>query len=308
MNKTLLTYILIVGIAAVAGASTGVVLKRTLGPIDEVYPEGFNPKEYMDDADELLANYETSTNKPAFIRNSKESDLVNIALAKYKRCENSFSFGIGDADAGITVQSVRSAQVKRTQQDGSIRYFEEQISAGMIGVAKRSLQESGKDEVLVYTGYPSSAEVASYADDAHTYTKEGYKEYLGKTLDEMFIYIISKKTTLKSSRSTLDNGDLEIKLSLDTNIATYFYKAQMQHISGLSNLPPFEDVNLTYTLSDDLVLKHMFVDETYTATKEGIPVPAKTHNLIHNYYYADGVEDIPELNEPFDYTVRSETI
>ena len=131
---------------------------------------------------------------------------------------------------------------------------------------------------------------------------------MGKSLDETFIYIISNKVTLNSSKKKLDNGDFEIMLDLETNISTYYYKVQMKNISGLSNLPPFSDVKLTYTLDNDLVLKHLSVDETYTATKEGIPVPAKTHNTIEYYYFAEQYKAIPDSKTPVDYSTVKENL
>ena len=296
MNKLLLSYLMIVGIAGTAGAGTGVVLKRTLGPVDDVYPPGFSVDEYMDDTGTLYNEYVANGQKPK--NNATNSDLVNIALEKYKHCENSYSFGIGTAHT-IIEQTIRNAQIKKAD-----RYFEEQISySNMVSVANRSIQEGKDGSIELYKGTASAPETASYSDKpSSTYDKKGYKNYLGKSLDEMFIYIISNKTTLGSSKKSLDNGDLEIKLDLETNISTFYYKVQMKNISGLSNLPPFSEVKLTYTLGNDLTLKHLSVDETYTATKEGIPVPAKTHNTIEYYYFADGVMDIPDSKTAINYS------
>ncbi|MDY6276788.1 MAG: hypothetical protein SPL75_04905, partial [Bacilli bacterium] len=119
---------------------------------------------------------------------------------------------------------------------------------------------------------------------------------------EMFIYVISDKTTIDSSRTTRGD-DVVIKMNLNPNLSTFYYKTQMLNLSGLSNLPPFEEVKLTYTLSKDLVLKHLSIDETFTATKEGIPVPAKTNDILE-YYYHVGEMKIPSWNEEFDFSIK----
>ena len=300
MNKTLLAYLLIVGISGTAGAGTGVVLKRTIGPVDEKYPPGFSPEEYRD------PNIQTNVDKyksTKSLSGMSDSEIVNVGLALYKEYDNSYWVGSGDADAGITVQTVRNGQIKRTV-GGVTTYFEEQISNGMIGVAKRTIQDTSKETIDLYTGNPKSATVADYGGGPQTFDRDGYRSYLGKVPEDMFIYVISDKTTKSSSLKTLGNGDIEINLELDTNISTYYYKIQMQNISGLSNYPPFTKVNHTYTFSKDMVLKKLYVDENYTATKEGIPVPAATHNTITYYYYAGGEREIPQINEPFDYTVE----
>ena len=297
MNKTLLAYLLIVGISGTAGAGTGVILKRTIGPVDEKYPAGFSPEEYRDEKLlENLATYKSSHSITSFT----DAELVNVGLELYKEYDDSYWVGVGDADAGITVQTVRNGEIKRTI-DGVTYYFEEQISNGMVGVAKRSTQSVPGDEVKLYSGSPNNAVTASYSPDASIFNKEGYKGYLGKTPDEMFIYIISNKTTKSSSRKTV-NGDIQVTLELDTNISTFYYKTQMKSISDLDNLPQFSRVNHTYTFSNEMVLKRLDVDEVYKAAKFGMS--PETHNIITYKYYAGGKRDIPDLNTPFNYTVE----
>ena len=297
MNKTLLAYLLIVGISGTAGAGTGIILKRTIGPVDEKYPPGFSPEEYRDEklADNLAA-YKSSHSISGFT----DAELVNIGLELYKEHDNSYWVGSGNADAGVTVQSVRNGEIKRTI-DGVTTYFEEQISNGMVGVAKRSTQLVPGDEVKLYSGSPNNAEVASYASDPSIFNKEGYKGYLGKTPDEMFIYVISNKTTKSSSRKN-ENGDIVINLELDTTISTFYYKTQMKSISELDNLPQFSKVNHTYTFANDMTLKRLDVDEVYKAAKFGMA--PETRNTLTYHYYADGIRDIPDLNTPFDYKVE----
>ena len=302
MNKTLLAYLLIVGISGTAGAGTGVILKRTIGPVDEKYPPGFSPDEYRDE--KLAENLDTYKNSSQsisdVIKNFTDAELVNIGLELYKEHDNSYWVGSGNADAGITVQTVRNGEIKRTV-DGVTTYFEEQISNGMVGVAKRSIQLVPGDEVKLYSGSPSNAEVASYTSDPSIFNKEGYKGYLGKTPDEMFIYVISNKTTKSSSRKN-ENGDIVINLELDTNISTFYYKTQMKSISDLDNLPKFSKVNHTYTFSNEMVLKRLDVDEVYNAAK--FAMNTETHNTITYHYFADGIRDIPDLNTPFNYNVE----
>ena len=228
---------------------------------------------------------------------------MNITLEKYRRCENCYSVTIGDCDtsAGVT-QTIRNSQVKNGQE-----YFEEAISySKLVSVANR-VNQTGKDGgVRLYTGKATGAESATYNDSYKDFTHDGYRDYLGKTLDEMFIYIISEKTVLSSKKTTNDDGDVVVELSLDPNISTYYYKFQMKNISGLSNLPPFEYVKQTYTFNKDMVLKHCYIDELFTATKAGIPVPAKSNNKLNNYYYADAYLKIPEIDEKFDYSIVKE--
>ena len=298
MNKTLLAYILTIGICGVAGAGTGIVLKRTVGPIDEHYPEGFDPKEFSPDIESLMAKYEKLGDKSYNgVASYSDADIINICLEKYRKQDYCWSIGTGDANTIVT-QTIRNTQIKNGDE-----YFEEQLSySSVVDVANRTLQHGVAEAQLeLYKGGCINPEVANYSGSSpRSFTKDGYKDYLGKTLDEMFIYIISEKTVLDSSRTSKGN-DVVIKFNLNPNLSTFYYKTQMKNISGLSNLPPFSEVKLEFTIDSDLNLKHMFADETFTATKEGIPVPAKTHNLIDNYYHAGEQMQIPSINENIDY-------
>lgn len=302
MNKTLLSYILTIGICAVAGAGTGVILKRTVGPIDETYPPGFNPKTYAADIDDIMSRYNALSDKSINgLRNFSDSEVVNIVLEKYKAQDYCWSIGIGNAYTIIT-QTIRNAFIKNGNN-----YFEEQIShSNIVAVATRSIQAGAGENIDFYKGNCSAPEKATYpSSPSQTYTASKYKDYLGKTLDEMFIYIISDKTTVNSSR-TIKGDDVIINLELNPNLSTFYYKTQMKNLSGLSNLPPFSEVKLTYTFSKDLILKHLLADETYTATKEGVPVPAETHDIIDYYYHAGEEKAIPASNESIDYKIQED--
>lgn len=300
MKKLLLTYLLTIGICAAAGISTGIILKKTIGPIDEMYPPGFDPSEFSPDTEAIMKKYNALSDKSINgVKNFSDAEVVNVAQEKFKACENCYYYSRGDASTIVT-QSIRGSFCKNGEE-----YYEEQMSySSMVALAKRSYQHAD-GTIAVHDGTPSNAEAASYpSSPSQTYDKASYKDYLGKTLDEVFIYVISDKTVLDSSRTT-KGDDVVLKMNLNPNLSTFFYKKQMLNLSGLSNLPPFTEVKLTYTISaSDLTLKHVSVDETFTATKEGIPVPAKTQNIIELYYHANEFYKIPSPNEQFDYSIK----
>ena len=302
MNKTLLSYILTIGICAVAGAGTGVILKRTVGPIDETYPPGFNPKNYAADIDDIMSRYNALSDKTINgVRNFSDAEVVNIVLEKYRTQDYCWSISKGNAYTIIT-QTIRNAVIKNLDN-----YFEEQLSnSSIVSLATRSYQTGKGSDIEVYQGNCSGAEKATYqSTPTKAYSQSKYKDYLGKTLEEMFIYIISDKTTLDSNR-VIKGDDVIINLELNPNLSTFYYKTQMKNLSGLSNLPPFSEVKLTYTFSKDLILKHLYVDETYTATKEGVPVPAETHDIIDTYYHAGEEMNIPAYNESINYGIQED--
>ena len=103
-------------VIAVAGVTTGVLLKKRFGQVEIDYGD-FNPENYRMDGKALLKEYQKNPNKKF-----TEAELVNIGLEKYRECENCYSIGIGVADT-IVNQTIRNAQIKVGDH-----YFEESIS------------------------------------------------------------------------------------------------------------------------------------------------------------------------------------
>ncbi len=293
MNKSVLTYILIVGIAGTAGITAGIVGKRLLGQ-EEIDYSGFNPEEFRADGEALLAEYSSDPSK-----NFTAPELVAIGLQKYKNCENSYSTGIGTA-ATVVEQTIRNFQIKNGDQ-----YFEESISkSSMVGVANRAIQNGKDGEINLFLGKATGSETATYPETGTTYSKEDYKAYLGKTLDEMFVYLISNNSVLKDGTEVKKNANsVEVTLNLNPEIATYYYKIQMKNISNLDKLPVFSYLKHTYTFDKNMMLKSAYVDEAYSASM-GITV--NIHNTINYTYYADEYMKIPDYNENLDYTVKGE--
>ena len=296
MKKSLVTYILIVGIAAIAGTTTGIIGKNLLGQEKVIYKG--DPDQYQADSKALLEKYNSNPNG-----NYSPSDLVNIGLEKYRNCENCYSLGIGLADT-VVQQTIRNYQIKNGDQ-----YFEESISkSSMVGVANRAIQDGVDGTIKLYKGSATSAITGTYpkpSDKDKKWSKEEYKNYLGKTLDKMFIYILSDDTVLKEGTKTqkLDNGDVQVTLNLHPDIAPYYYKVQMKNISGLDALPSFEYLKHTYTFDKDMNLKECYVDEKYKASM-GISVTIR--NTINYYYYPNEFKEIPSNDTALDYSLKEE--
>ena len=299
-KKRLITYSIIIGGCIALGGASGIIAKRAFGPID-VDDSSFNPALFAADINSIYSRYESYSGTD-YHKSFTASELVNIALEKYRRCENSFSMGYGAPVAMGVAQQIRSAQIKNGDS-----YFEESASRGVVGMAVRAFQE-GKDGSVKYhmqsdKNYVSeNAERASYPANPVELTHEDYKAKWGKTLDEMFIYIISNKTVL-SSDVEVNKDNYVITLNLNPDTSTYYYKSQMVTISGLSSRPPFKQEKLTYTLSKELDLQALKAEEIYTATMASIPMPATVNATLHYKYFPNQYYKIPELTESLDYSL-----
>ena len=291
--KTILVYSL-VGLSVVGlGVGTGIILKRQFGQTDIDYT-GFDPENYRMDSKGLLKQYEKNPN-----RQFTPAELVNIGLEKYRQCENCYSIGIGNAKT-IVDQTIRNAQIKVGDH-----YFEESISySKMVSVANRVDQFGENESISLNKGKATGSETVDYKSEVTTYKADDYKKAWGKTLDEMFIYIISNETVIaEKSKVEKTSEHIKVSLALDTDISTYYYKLQMKEISNLDKLPVFQSLNHTYIFSKNMDLEYCMVDEQYQAQ---MGVTASIHNTIEYYYHPNVVIDIPKENETIDYSIEGE--
>ena len=288
--KPALIYISIVGTALAVGTAGGIVAKRIMGGENIVYEGDASSITFdIDTAYEKYLNYSGNN----LTKDFTPAEIVNIGLEKYRRCENSYSITTGLASTMVT-QSIRNYQIKNGD-----RYFEESISmSSMVKLANRMYQQDKDGKITLYKGSAVNEELGSYSANGVEYEQDDYKNYLGKTLNEMFIYIITDSTILESEIN--ENDGYEIKLKLDTEMAVIFYQYQMKNISGLDKYPKFDSVNLTFTFNENLELQHLYTDETYQAT---MGVTVDIHNMLDTYYYPNMELKIPEIDEPTDYSL-----
>ena len=292
--KTAIVYISIVATAIGLGVAGGIAAKKIMGGEETVYIGDANSLEM--DMTTLKAKYESyrgSTPEKDFT----PTELINICFENYRNCENSYSFTIGVADT-IVSQTVRNYQIRNGNE-----YFEESISrSSMVKLANRMTQ-SGKDgNITLYSGTATSDETASYGEKGTEYSQEEYTELLGRTLDAMFIYVISNRT-VENAEVVKNSEGYELTFELNPDIATYKYKRQMKNISNLDNLPSFEKVKLTYQVDNNLLLTTCHVDETYKAT---MGVTVTINNNFNVYYHPNQIMKIPSLNESLDYSLKGE--
>ena len=227
------------------------------------------------------------------------SEILNYSLEKFRSCENCCSFTYGVADT-IVKQDIRGCSIKNGD-----KYFEESVSkSSMVSLANRMFQEGKSTNVSLYSANKGTIEIsdtspqAEYSESNLTaYTADEYKSTYGKTLDEMFIYIISEETVLNPSTQKVDGGYI-IDIDLHTDWGTANYKKQMVSVSDLDAKPKFDSVHLTFTLDNDLMLKKMSVDEKYTARKI---VDASINGKLDIYYFPEKYIEIPEVGEQLNY-------
>ena len=289
--KALAIYGIITGCALSIGIAGGIIYKRATS--EEVDYGDFDANALELDAASTLANYEKyKGNNPQ--EKFTPAELITVGLEKYRRCEYSYSVGIGVADT-VVKQSIRDFQIKNGDD-----YFEESISrSDMVKLADRVTQHGADGQVVIYRGQAIDDESGTYPPEGKSYERQEYINYLGRSPDQMFIYTISNVTVIEGNVEKTSDGYV-IDVSLNPDYATFHYKYQMFNVSGLDELPNFNYVKLKYTFDKDMMLKSLIVDEEYKA-KMTISVTIK--NSIEFKYFPNQRMEIPKLDEPIDYSI-----
>lgn len=296
MKKNAVIYISIVTSATVIGTGSGILIKRITGQENIVYV-GDATSIYAD-SQEILKKYENYKGN-SLIDDFQTWELINVALEKYRRCDYSYSISKGKAMT-IVEQEIRNFQIKNGND-----YFEESLSkSSMVAVAKRMYQKGLDGNVSIYDGtIPSSnVEKGRFTEAYSNLSSDEYKNYLGRTLDEMFIYAISEKTVIDQKTIPLSDG-YQLFVSLSPNKSTINYQTQMKNISNLDQRPVFESVFLTYEVDKDMMLKSLHIDESYTAK---MTITVSITNNIDTYYYPNKIMDIPSYNQNTNYSIGGE--
>ena len=174
----------------------------------------------------------------------------------------------------------------------------------MVSLANRIETTKDSETTVMNKGKADTDESATYSNDIQNFTVEEFKNFLGRSLQDMFVYTISNDTVFDdSSIEKLANGNIKVYLNLDPDISTYYYKVQMKNMSNLDSLPTFNYVKQTYIFSSDMTLLHCYVDEKYQAS---MGMTVSIQNTLNTYYHANEYREIPELNESFDYSTEGE--
>ena len=189
-KKKLLIYSAVfVGIAAL-GVTGGIVVKKATSSPETDY-SGFNIESVKPNVQSIMNKYNGyKGNTPETFFTAGE--LINIAQEKFRTCENCFSLGKGVGNTVMT-QEIRNYQIKNGN-----KYFEESISKSIgsimgisVALANRCYQEG--ETITKYSAKKENVtiEYSTYESESTDFALKDYKDSMGKTLDEMFIYIVS---------------------------------------------------------------------------------------------------------------------
>jgi len=270
-----------------------------------------NAADYVDNDPNLLQDYQAikaSDGDYVSVYAKKPYKVANIAFALYSAHEHAMSQGVGSGTAILGAFNV-DQQIRSTLIRNGDSYFEESLSASnIVQLADRMYQDTS---ILSYHGTvaPSEVEIPRNFGKAVEYTKDEYRDLMGKTLNIPCIYIISSKTTYVNSTAYSgtptsfkknEDGSYALELEMTRSSSVLNYVKQMQSISDLYDKPSFTYVHLSFDLDKDLNLKSMTSNEFYFARTQK-NVGSNVHGVLKTTYEWDGDYQIPELTVPVKY-------
>lgn len=260
----------------------------------------------VDNNNDLMTKYQQALKSGAdFSTALQPFEAANVAFSLFTSQEHYFAQGIGVADAGITSQAIRSTFVR----DGS-KTFEESLSySSFVNLADRMYQENSTVTQYLGTCQGGNVEVGTFNKAGTDYTLDEYRARMGRTVSEVFIYVVSSKTTLTGDvqggsgvATSFSKGSegYQIELELDPVSSVINYVKQMKTISSLAKYPSFNYVHLSLELDSKLNLVSVSSKENYYA-KTSAGVGSTITGTMRTVYESGGSYAIPELNTPEAY-------
>ena len=299
MNKKLSIILsTVAGVVLIGGGIPLGLFLSDLLTFNGVDYSGLNVNANENDAVALLKRFEKDKSKSAteLSQTYSGAELVMIAENNISNHEYVQTIGIGLVNAAMGVkQSIYSASIK----NGDSYFLENLSKSSFVACAKRFYQEG--DEVKTYNGEIIDEKSANWQiDSLETLTKAEHDNKWGKDLSRSSIYIVSKKTVLNESIEA-DENNLKISLSLDPLTSVVRYVKQMVNVSDLAQPPVFHEVNITYTLDQQMNLLSRDINEVYDVSSFGVVSKNTSGHLLEKIYY-DSSYEMPELNEHLTYS------
>lgn len=268
------------------------------------------------------AYYETPTDgsKP-----TDHSGLENIGYMNYVLSNQPY----WSSEMHGTVSTIISQQIATYKQyyDG-VLVSADITTSSMVNSAK---QFCVHDDVVLWRDPAGGKETWNGMDTKWStgkpsgMTKEEYRKKRGCIPNEFSVYIINENTILSCSE-VKDNGNGTYSQTFKLNPATdpgensaiYYYKYQMAVTGGLTELPTFDRVSITYTFDDNWRIIRSNNSESYTAVM-GVPAGCNASSTTYysydeasaqNSYYEDYFKDyeasfVPVEEEEVSVTAAS---
>ncbi len=270
------------------GLAVGIVLGKMLSNQAYTYDTAIDTG-LEADYDALMERYEADSN----VENFTPTEVVNISWLKYAAEEHTHSVAHCNVLAAIVKQKVYSHDVR----DGN-RWFSESVFYSSMKKGGFRFYQDGTNVFRYTASNPTEDGTADWSKDTeYGYTKEGFEEKWGKTLDRPIIYIMSDKTVLNETMVEQDEKWI-IDLELDPEKSTERYARQMISMSNLGEPPTFRSIHLTFTIDTNYNLEKLLAQESYTVYVVGRNDSQSTNEIL---YYHNSSETIPDLETDYKY-------
>lgn len=150
-------------------------------------------------------------------------------------------------------------------------------------------QQSGKVSVYQGSNIRESSADFNFSNPNKSVAFEDFESINGTTPTSFQPYVVSTQTVKQDGTPTaciLDDGKngFSFKLSLNTK-AAFLYVKQIKNLSGLSDYPNFDYINIEVFLNEDGTFNKIVADERYYVMM-GIATPTNS-KLTYHFSYND---------------------
>ena len=225
--KKIFIYTIVVASSLAAGSLLGFGSKKLFKK--EIDYSNADISAYVPDYQAIVDEIDGYTGNKGLFEKFSTSKVLNYSLEKFRTSENCATFTFGLSHSSVVDQLIRGCDIKNGNE-----YFEESLSKSkLVSVASRIYQTGAKSTAKFYQGSESDLVIndneayTSYSNSYKSFDSATYKATYGKTIDEMFIYLICEEGIL--SKTVTSNSDgYKVACKFDNEISTYFNKIQTE--------------------------------------------------------------------------------
>jgi len=294
-KKRKIVYSVVSAVMLGGGVFAGIFLANYFTFTEVGYGTIAYAKSIEDDNEEIMTRYNAKSRSASqLVSDFKPNELAGIATTKLKEKEFYHITGIGEAVAEVS-QDIHSTTIKNKDN-----YFVEQLSGGLISVAKRLTQQGTSANVFVGELGKDTTKGTWPSSPDKTYSElSAFEEEWGRDLTRPDCYIVSEKTLLTDKSSAVVEGDnIVVTLGLTPIDSVIRYVRQMKMVSDLSSYPSFRSIEVKMTLDASMNILERSVVEDYTVNKIG------NHDtvgkLVEKFTYEENPH-IPSMKEDCVY-------
>ena len=218
--------------------------------------------------EDILPDFESVLEKNAGKSVAEVSAVDAFVLAQYN-FEHAKSYTVSSKSSLSHNYGKQSIYVEKSLENGVFSMIN--ISTSSMKNFATKVSVTG-DTVELFEGSVTSDTTADWSTKSQTYSQQEYKDMNGVAATALTPYIVSEKTLSENDSSALSprggirlqNGNYKFSIKLNTTSSVLNYVKQIKYSSGISELPTFNILDISFEIDQNFNFVSITSNEEYS--------------------------------------------